>query len=433
MHLIVSGFGSYGDVLPMVGLGAAMRARGHRVQAICNPYFRQVVENAGLELLPLGTAEEYLELAAHPDLWHPQRGLRLVMERGAAGYLRETYALVEAAYRPGETVLAAHGIDLASRIFHERHGAPMATVHFAPFALPSLHDTPRYMGAGALRYAPRWLKAATLWASSRWIIDPVLAPTVNALRRDVGLPPIRGVFYGWNHSPQLVLGMFPDWYGAPQPDWPPQTYQAGFPLWDQCLAEAHLPEEVEEFLAAGEPPIVFAAGSANVQAGEFFRTAGEACPRFGRRGILATKYADQLPRKLPASVRHFSFVPFSLLLPRTAALVHHGGIGTCAQGLATGVPQVVMPMAFDQLDNGLRLARLGVGPLVRLRHLRPPPVADALERLLTSPSAAERVRHWAGKCNGPAALAAASEQLELHAGSSLPKSRQQPDLTVAAS
>ncbi|HMP07806.1 MAG TPA: glycosyltransferase [Lacipirellulaceae bacterium] len=292
MHLIVSGFGSYGDVLPMVGLGAAMRARGHRVQAICNPYFRQVVENAGLELLPLGTAEEYLELAAHPDLWHPQRGLRLVMERGAAGYLRETYALVEAAYRPGETVLAAHGIDLASRIFHERHGAPMATVHFAPFALPSLHDTPRYMGAGALRYAPRWLKAATLWASSRWIIDPVLAPTVNALRRDVGLPPIRGVFYGWNHSPQLVLGMFPDWYGAPQPDWPPQTYQAGFPLWDQCLAEAHLPEEVEEFLAAGEPPIVFAPGSANVQA-------GSSAPRSRRASAWAA--AASWPPSTPTS------------------------------------------------------------------------------------------------------------------------------------
>src|SRR5262245_35415380 len=134
MHLIVSGFGSYGDVLPMVGLGAAMRKRGHRVQAIANPYFRSVVEDAGLELLPLGSAQEYLELAAHPDLWHPRRGLKLVLTRGASAYMRDTWAILEANYVPGETVLAAHGLDLASRIFHDKHGAPMASAHFAPFA-----------------------------------------------------------------------------------------------------------------------------------------------------------------------------------------------------------------------------------------------------------------------------------------------------------
>src|SRR5690606_30678605 len=119
-----------------------------------------------------------------------------------------------------------------------------------------------------------------------------------------------------------------------------------------------------EFLVAGEPPIVFAPGSANVQATEFFRTAAEVCEQLGRRGVLMTKYPDQLPPDLPRSVRQFGFVPFSKLLPRAAALVHHGGIGTCAQGLAAGLRQVVMPMAYDQLDNGTRLARLGVGGVI---------------------------------------------------------------------
>ena len=80
----------------------------------------------------------------------------------------------------------------------------------------------------------------------------------------------------------------------------------------------------------------------------------------GRRGILLTKYDHQLPAKLPDTVRHFGFVPLSKLLPRTAALVHHGGIGSCAQGLAAGVPHVVRPMSYDQFDNSRRLVRLGV-------------------------------------------------------------------------
>lgn len=411
MHLIVSGFGSYGDVLPMVGLGAAMRARGHRVQAIVNPYFRHVVEEAGFELLPLGSADEYVELMQHPDLWHPRRGLKLVLTKGAAAYLRQTYEILEANYRPGETAIAAHGLDLASRIFHDKHAAPMASVHFAPFALYTLHDTPRYIGAPTVGMGPRWLKWLQFYLAGKLIVDPVIAPEVNALRADLGLRPVSRIYTGWNQSPQLVLGMWPEWYGAAQPDWPPRTNLVGFPLWDAHPA-ARLPAEAEEFLAAGDAPIVFAPGSANVQADDFFRTAVEACQRLGRRAILATKYPEQLPKKLPSSIKHFHFLPFSLLLPRAAALVHHGGIGTCAQGLASGVPQVVMPMAYDQLDNGLRLKRLGVGAIVRQRSFHPRQVADALEQLLTSTTVEERTRHWAGQCNGAAALERACQLVE---------------------
>ena len=58
---------------------------------------------------------------------------------------------------------------------------------------------------------------------------------------------------------------------------------------------------------------------------------------------------------------HADYAPFSAVLPRAAALVHHGGIGTAAQALAAGRPQLGMPMTFDQPDNAARLERLGVG------------------------------------------------------------------------
>jgi UDP:flavonoid glycosyltransferase YjiC (YdhE family) len=411
MHLIVSGFGSYGDVLPMVGVGAAMRARGHRVQAVVNPYFRDIVEGAGIELLPLGTAEEYLELARHPDLWHPVRGLKMVLSY-AMRYLRDVYRIVQSEYRPGETAIAAHGLDLASRILHEKCGAPLATVHFAPFAFYTVHATPRYIGAPTVSMGPRWLRRLQFYLADKWVADPLVAPEINALRADLGLrTPATRIFLRWNHSPQLVLAMFPEWFGPPQADWPPQTRLVGFPLWDPRTAPG-LPDDLEEFLQAGAPPIVFAPGSANVQADGFFRTAVEACERLGRRGLMATKYTDQLPERLPPSVRHVPFVPFSLLLPRAAALVHHGGIGTCAQGLACGLPQVVMPMAYDQLDNGLRLVRLGVGAVVRKRSFRPRRVAETLARLFASTTVEERARHWAARCDGTASMASACTLLE---------------------
>jgi len=411
MHLLLTALGSYGDVLPMVGLGAAARARGHRVQVIVNPYFQSVVEDAGLELLSLGTAEEYRELWPHPDLWHPRRGLKLVLTRAVAAYMRELYRIVEAQFVEGESVIAAHGLDLASRVFHDKVGAPLATVHFAPFGLLTLYETPRYMNAPSMARWPRWLKSASFWAADTAMIAPIVAPTLNALRKEHGLPAVKRIFTRWSNSPQLVLGLFPDWFAGRQPDWPANTATVGFPIWDTPGA-GELPDDVDDFLAAGPPPIVFAAGSANVQAKDFFQTAIGVCQRLDLRGMLMTKFPEQLPESLPPTVRQFGFVPFSLLLPRTAALVHHGGIGTCAQGLASGVPQVVMPMAYDQLDNGLRLERLGVGAVVPRKKFKPARVAAALQPLIDSTEVAMRCREYAERCDGPASLSAACDQLE---------------------
>jgi UDP:flavonoid glycosyltransferase YjiC (YdhE family) len=173
-----------------------------------------------------------------------------------------------------------------------------------------------------------------------------------------------------------------------------------------------LSDKVEEFLAAGPPPIAFSPGSANRGAHRFFAAAVEACDRLGCRGILLTKYDHQLPARLPGSVRHFGFVPLSKLLPHTAALVHHGGIGSCAQGLAAGVPHVVQPMSYDQFDNSRRLVRLGVATEVPVRQFCGRAVADALAPLLDSPIVAARCRDLAARCDGPTALSAACDALE---------------------
>jgi UDP:flavonoid glycosyltransferase YjiC (YdhE family) len=124
----------------------------------------------------------------------------------------------------------------------------------------------------------------------------------------------------------------------------------------------------------------------------FFAEAVKACRWLGRRGLLLTRFRDQLPASLPRSVRHFDYVPLSQVLPRSAALVSHGGIGTVSQALAAGIPQLVMPLAFDQLDNAARLERLGVAAALLPRSFRGPVVARQMARLLTSPTVARACR-----------------------------------------
>ncbi|HEX2473477.1 MAG TPA: glycosyltransferase [Lacipirellulaceae bacterium] len=410
-HFIISALGSYGDVHPMIGLGTALSARGHRVQIITNPYFEEIVAQAGLELLPIGTREDYIQLTQHPDLWHPIRGPQLVLTHASMTLLRPVYRLITENLSGEGTILCAHGLDLASRVVGEKFGVPVASVNFAPTMFWTLHDTSRFKGALLGPRVPKWLKRVQFWLADEVVSPRLWGNELNRMRGELGLGPANRIFTHWLHATDLVLGLFPEWFGPPQPDWPPNTRAVGFPLWDSHR-DAELSGEVREFLSAGSAPIAFSPGSANREAQSFFAAAVDACRRLGRRGILLTKYAEQLPNELPDTVRHFGFVPLSKLLPRTAALVHHGGIGSCAQGLAAGVPQLVQPMSYDQFDNSRRLVRLGVAKEISRRAFRGAAVAGVLSPLLESSEAGARCREFAARCDGPAALAAACDALE---------------------
>jgi UDP:flavonoid glycosyltransferase YjiC (YdhE family) len=392
-HFILTPVGSSGDVHPYVGIGRALRARGHDVTLITAEPFRQVGERAGLTFVATHTAAEFEELSKHPDLWHPQRGLRLIL-RSAARALRVEYARIAEAYRPGESVLVGHTLAFAARLVEETHRAPAATLQLAPSIFRTLHRQPvHFPGHDTTRY-PQWAKRAMWWFVDRAAIDPLIVPALNRFRRELGLPSMSRIFNVWVHSPQRVVGLFPEWFAPPQPDWPPQLRLTGFPLYDE--SDQHtLPRDLEAFLAGGSPPIVFTPGSANQAASVFLRTAVEAAAGLQQRALLLTRYSEQVPHPLPPAVRHEAYVPFSQVLPRCGALVHHGGIGTCAQGIAAGIPQLVMPLGFDQPDNATRLERLGVGSWLRRSRFTPARVADALESLLQSASIQSRCRRWA--------------------------------------
>jgi UDP:flavonoid glycosyltransferase YjiC (YdhE family) len=90
-------------------------------------------------------------------------------------------------------------------------------------------------------------------------------------------------------------------------------------------------------------------------------------------------------------VRHVPFAPLREILPRCAAIVHHGGIGTTAAALAAGTPQLILPFAYDQFDNAARVERLGVGTSLPARRRGATDLAAALTRVLCD-STAQRCR-----------------------------------------
>ena len=401
MRVIVVSIGSAGDVHPFAAVALALRDRGHSVSFATNSYFAPLLGRLGLPLLPVGTAEQFDEATSHPALWSQFRSfgvLAAITRYSTPAVFRH----IEREAAGGDSVVVAHPFAFGARIAHEVMGVPLVTLHLAPSSIWSVHEPPvpsRWIGS--VNHWPKPAKRLVLALGDR-LADLALTPALNRFRAELGLPATRHVGRRWWHSPQCVIGLFPDWFASPQPDWPARAALTGFPLYDEREVSP-VPLGLEAFLddaeEVGDPPVVFAPGSSNRQAGRFFAAAAEACHRLGRRGLLLTRYPEQLPSKLPGGVLHVAYAPFSAVLPRSAALVHHGGIGTAGQALAAGLPQLVMPMTFDQPDNAVRLQRLGVARILPPERFTGARVARSLDLLLQSEAscrAAEIARRFDG-------------------------------------
>lgn len=412
MHAILTPVGSAGDINPFVMLGRELRRRGHRVTLTGSDPFAPVAGAAGLEFLSLASAADYERVANNPDLWQPRRGVAIVLGEIATG-MRGAYDAIAALYVPGETMLVGHALSFFTRVLEETHHAPAATVHLAPGIFRSDFRQPALPSGADISWWPRWAKRALWRVIDRFTLDPLIAPALNAWRADLGLSPVSRVFGQWMHSPQLVIGLFPEWFADPQPDWPPQLRLTGFALSDATVAPPGTPgDPLERFLVAGSPPIVLTPGSANRHAAAFFRSALEATADLGCRAVCVTAHAAHLPAPLPDGAFHASYAPFATLFPRAAAVVHHGGIGTSAQALAAGIPQLVVPMGFDQPDNAARLVRLGIAAAIPAPGFTGSRGATALRRLLSDPSTDAACRQRRAAMDSGAAVARACDEIE---------------------
>jgi UDP:flavonoid glycosyltransferase YjiC (YdhE family) len=113
------------------------------------------------------------------------------------------------------------------------------------------------------------------------------------------------------------------------------------------------------------------------------------------RGIFLAPKTENLPERLPATIRAFPFLPLGKILPSCRAIVHHGGIGTLGQALKSGVPQLIRPLAFDQFDNAYRIAKRQLGSYLLARQYKAENIYQKLHAMLDDTAVAANCRNFA--------------------------------------
>lgn len=363
MHAILTSIGTDGDILPMIGLGVALKARGHRVTMVVAENYADLVAAHWLEFRQLVSAAQMHALLSNPDFWHPVKTARFTANWGAP-FTEPTYHLFKELAAEGDAVFIANPAIFGAMLASETERRPLATVVLQPWMIPSADAPPVMPIIGMPLAAPRFVHSYFFRLIS-FIADQLYGRELNRVRKRVGLRPIRNVLYNW-FSRDLVLGMFPNWYGPQQSDWPRQIRLTGFPRFEASVRRG-LPAGLPEFLGAepAAPTIAFTFGTGMMHAPQIFDAATRACAKIGVRGLFINRYQTPNP---PAHMFHTNYAPFSEVFPRCAAVVHHGGIGTVAEAFAAGVPQLTLPLGFDQLDNAIRVRRCGAGLHLGSQH-----------------------------------------------------------------
>lgn len=403
MRAILSAPGSRGDVNPMIAIGKRLRQLGHDVViSLAEPY-ADVAAGAGLDVEPIIHRDRFTEVLSDANVWKPFRGGRAVLRNMAAEFLPLHDEVIRRYHVPGQTVLVAHPLDLASRVFRDADAStPMVSVHLAPAILRTYHAPPRMSPWWFEISRPAWAVKAAYRLIDLVYADPLLAAPVNRLRATYSLAPIRRVMDDWWPSPDRILAMYPDWFAPATRGFAPQLVHCGFPLADV---------DGGDFSAPTNRPIVFTSGTAHHHCRRFFQQAVRACVALNQPGLLLSTYAENFPEDLPPSVRTMAYASLGLLLPQSSAMVHHGGIGTTSQGLAAGIPQVIRPLAFDQFDNATRVESLGCGVWLRSDRL----LADTLQRVLrwhVADPQMSSLREIAMRLHGTDATAHAAAEIE---------------------
>lgn len=385
-----------GDVLPFLRFAVALKNSGHEATLVTHGAFGPVAAKAGINFEPIDEPEEYTQIMK--DLqWieDPLNRPDLVQKYEDKYYSREKYQkeydiLVRLCQKENSVLVCKERDGYVAMIVSEKLGVPIVT--------------------GVL--APSYVTQIKVWEE----LDlNYMISLINGFRAEVGLPPVKN-WMSWMSSVKKNIGFWHETYdkAIPAPEWGMEIDTVGFPLAAQAEYEP-LPDDLLEFIHAGEPPLLITGGTGKMLKPNFYEASIQACKQLGRRTILVTRHEEFIQSELPDFIKWYKILPLAGVYPLLGGVIHHGGIGTITGAMSAGVPQLALAADTDRPDNGMRIKLLGLGDYLPPLRWQTDIIAQAIEGML-QPSVQERCRKMAQMMREHDTMAAACEAIKVVIG-----------------
>ncbi len=416
MRIAIITIGSRGDVQPYIALGQGLIKAGHTVRLATHQDFEVFVQSHGLEFwLIRGNSQEMMGSQERRDVVEKGNFIAIWKQiiRGAERAINEWMEDGLAACQGIDLLIAnSVGLTVGTSLAEKLH-LPLLQAHLFPTtptrAFPSIllpQTLPNLGGAFNLLSSRLILQLGWLGARSMF----------NRTRKKIlDLPPYSFAEPSQASRPKgfpMLFGFSPSVIPAPA-DWSADDHVTGYWFLDPA-ADWTPPPDLLDFLQAGSPPVYIGFGSmGSRKPAETTDLVLQALAQTQQRAILLSGWGGMQKTDLPASVCMVDSIPHAWLLPRVAAVVHHGGAGTIAAGLRAGVPSIVIPFTTEQAFWGRRVHDLRVGPApIPRSKLTVDRLAQAIQEAVTNTAMRQRAAELGSKIQAEDGIANAVEIIQ---------------------
>lgn len=363
-NFVLSTHNTNGDVLPFLRLASALVKRGHQATLVTHGAFAPIAEKAGIGFRAIDRLEEYTEIMKDlymmedplnkPDLYEAYQRKYYSREK-----FHKEYEILSALCEQENSVLICKERDgFVAMMVSEKMNIPIVTGVLAPSYVTQLHI---------------WEELGLDFAISM----------INTFRTEIGLTPVKN-WTSWMGAVKKHIGFWHETFdkAVAAPDWAIKTNTVGFPLADSAEYEP-LPEDLIEFINAGEAPLLITGGTGKMIKPEFYRASIEACILMKKRTILVTRHEEFVDIDLPDYIKWYKILPLASVYSLVSGVIHHGGIGTITGAMTAGRPQLALAADTDRPDNGMRIKNLGIGDYLPPLQWNPHLIANAIRGMLT--------------------------------------------------
>jgi vancomycin aglycone glucosyltransferase len=389
MRVLLSTFGSRGDVRPLVALALQLKARAHDVHLCVPPDFRDWIVSLGIAATPMGPEVRKLAAARTSTPTPPPRSTPEQRHQAIEAMVAAQFETITARAQRCDIIVGATAQQVVARSIAERLGIAYVFAAYAPTVLPSEHHSPPGLPTGPGQPALSTSDLRELWVLDTLRFHNLYGGAVNAHRASLGLAPVSDVrSHMFTDRPWLAA----DPVLAPWPDRAADVLQTGAWILPD---DRPLPRELNAFLDSGEPPIYFGFGSTRApqNAGPVMLQAARALKR---RVIMSRDWFEGSLGDDQADCLVIGEVNLDALFRRVTAVVHHGGAGTTTAAALAGAPQVLIPHLYDQYYWAQQVRRLGIGTGLARGALSAESLTLALEQTL-KPRVVARAKSVAGR------------------------------------